>query len=201
MADIQIDPRFIVNLKGKDFPTYPGVLDAATKAVLVKLTTQIVQIPSPENGHMAVVLARAEFADGRVFEDVGDASPASCSPQIATAALRMASTRGKGRVLRDSINCGMTLLEELPDEETTPRSNGHHAAPQPQRAAPRARHDPQDHAERQATAEPKICEECGASVPAEVAEASVKRFRRVLCIPDGKAEQARLKEVAATASA
>ncbi len=112
-----IDPRFIVTLKNRDYPIFAGVLDAATKAGLRSLRTTVLQIPSSENGHLAVVMARAEFEDGRVFEDVGDCSPASTSPQLAAASLRLASTRAKGRVLRDSINVGQTLLEELPDLE------------------------------------------------------------------------------------
>jgi hypothetical protein len=113
---MSIDARFIVNLKGREYPTYPGILDAATTAGLQELTTRIIQIPAAENGHVAIVMARAEFADGRVFEDVGDASPANCATHILPAALRMASTRAKGRCLRDAINCGMTLLEEEPEE-------------------------------------------------------------------------------------
>lgn len=111
-----IDARFIVNLKGKDFILYAGLLDAATAAGLKSLTTRIVQVPAAENGHMAVMMARAEFGDGRVFEDVGDCSPANCSPQIATAALRMASTRAKGRCLRDALSIGSTMFEELPPD-------------------------------------------------------------------------------------
>jgi hypothetical protein len=118
---MSIDPQFVVNLKGKSYPMYAGVLDAATKAGLKSLTTTLVQLIPVDRGYMAVVQARAEFEDGRVFEDLGDASPFNCSPQIATAAIRMASTRAKGRVLRDALNIGQTLLEELPDEET----NGH----------------------------------------------------------------------------
>jgi hypothetical protein len=108
-----IDPKFVINLRGKDFPTWPGVLDAATKAGLKSLTTTVIQVPAPENGHLAVVLARAEFADGRIFEDVGDCSPESTSPQLAPAALRMASTRAKGRCLRDALSIGATMFEEL----------------------------------------------------------------------------------------
>src|SRR5207248_2733402 len=100
----------VVTLKGRDYPLYAGALDSATKAGLKSLTTRIVQIPSPENGNMAVVMARAEFEDGRVFEDVGDCSPASTSPQLAAASLRLASTRAKGRVLRDAVNVAQTLL-------------------------------------------------------------------------------------------
>jgi len=92
---VSISKEFIVHLKGKDYPLYAGVLDAATKAGLRSLRTTVVQIPSPENGHLAVVMARAEFEDGRVFEDVGDCSPASTSPHLAAAALRLASTRAR----------------------------------------------------------------------------------------------------------
>jgi hypothetical protein len=123
-----ISKEFIVNLKGNEYPRFAGVLDAATKAGLRSLTTRIVQIPSPENGHLAVVMARAEFEDGRVFEDVGDCSPQSTSPQLAAASLRLASTRAKGRVLRDAINVGQTLLEELPDLDEVPEA-GSHGAP------------------------------------------------------------------------
>jgi hypothetical protein len=122
---MSISKEFIVNLRGKEYPLWAGVLDAATKAGLRSLTTRVVQIPSPENGHLAVVMARAEFEDGRVFEDVGDCSPQSTSPQLATAALRLASTRAKGRVLRDSINVGQTMFEELPDlDDLGPESPG-----------------------------------------------------------------------------
>lgn len=121
-----VKKEHIVHLKGKDYPTWVGVLDAATERGLTSLTTTIVQIPTPENGNLAVVTARAEFGDGRVFEDVGDCSPASTSPNLAAAALRLASTRAKGRVLRDACNIGVTMYEELPGEEER-------EAPKPQR--------------------------------------------------------------------
>lgn len=112
---VPIDKEFIVSLKGKDYPVYAGILDCATRDGLRKLETTIIQLPSKENGQMAVVTARAEFEDGRVFEDLGDCSPESTSPALAKAAIRLASTRAKGRALRDSQNIGKTMLEELPD--------------------------------------------------------------------------------------
>ena len=151
--------------------------------------------------------ATATFEDGRVFTEIGDCGPQNCAPMIAVHSCRMACTRAKGRALRDALNIGEAMVEELgPDMESAPRSNGYHTAPEP-KPAPRARHDPQRHAEQKAAAaapEPEteyVCEECGAAVEAETARAAIKRFRRVLCIPDGKAEQARVKEIAATASA
>jgi hypothetical protein len=112
-----IDKRFIVTRKNAKFPTYPGLLDAATRAGLMGITTQVIQMPSAENGMMAVVMARAIFEDGRVFEDVGDASPENCSDTVKSAVLRMASTRAKGRCLRDAVNIGVTMFEELPVDE------------------------------------------------------------------------------------
>lgn len=137
-----IDPKYIVNLKGKEYPTWPGVLDAATKAGLKSLTTNLERLDALEKGgYLAVVKARAEFEDGRVFEDYGDAAPFNTSAMIATAAIRMASTRAKGRVLRDAINVGQTMYEELPDlrggqgeDEEAPRQQRRQApaqAPEP----------------------------------------------------------------------
>lgn len=119
-----IDPKYIKNLKGKSYPMWGGVLDAAIKDGLRRLTTEIVQIPAPENGHLAVVRATAEFEDGRVFTDVGDCGPGNTTPEIAKSSLRMASTRAKGRALRDALNVSETMFEELPPDDTdaTPRS-------------------------------------------------------------------------------
>src|SRR5437016_6140330 len=60
-------------------------------------------------------MATAVYDDERVFEDVGDCSPQSTSPHLASAAVRLASTRAKGRCLRDALNIGQTMFEELPD--------------------------------------------------------------------------------------
>lgn len=114
-----IEERFYVTLKGRRYPLYAGVLLAAHAAGLRNLEVKPLQIPTAENGWMAVCEAIAVFEDGRTFSDIGDASPQNCSPQIATAALRMASTRAKGRVLRDAIGLGETLREELPDDQVT----------------------------------------------------------------------------------
>jgi hypothetical protein len=110
-----INRDYIITLKKKEYPMWPGILDAATRDGLRKLETTIIQAPSKENGQMAIVLARAEFEDGRVFQDLGDCSPDNTTPGIATASVRMASTRAKGRALRDSQNIGQTMFEELPD--------------------------------------------------------------------------------------
>lgn len=176
-----IDPRFIVSLKGKDFPTWAGVLDAATKAGLRSLTTDLEQLMELEKGgYFAVVKARAEFEDGRVFEDYGDAAPFNTSPQIATAAIRMASTRAKGRVLRDALNVGMTLLEELPDDEEAPAArSGRGAKARVDEASP----TPEDELGKTACQWP----DCGALLTLDEIKGSVRAFgERRYCTEHGK---------------
>ena len=177
-----IESKWIISLKNKDYPLYAGLLHAATEAGLKELSVKLLQYPSPENGQLAIAEAIAVFEDGRTFCDVGDAGPQNCSAQIASAACRMASTRAKGRALRDALDIGDTMYEELPDEERAQPANGH--APSRQRA----RHDPADHAAPQ-QGEP-ICQwlpGCEERVPAAVAALCRKRTVElgglILCPP------------------
>jgi hypothetical protein len=116
-----IDNQFIVKLQGKDFALFAGILDAATKAGMTSVVTTPVQIPTPDNGRLAVMKARVEFADGRAFEAIGDASPESVGKMIVPHILRMAETRAIGRALRWALNISVTMREELSgDEEPGP---------------------------------------------------------------------------------
>jgi hypothetical protein len=111
----KLDERFIKNIEGKDFVLYAGLLDLAHQKGLAKMTVEIVQNPTAENGFMAITKAKAESRLGEVFMDVGDATPTNCNSKVAKHLLRMASTRAKARALRDMTNIGMTCLEELAD--------------------------------------------------------------------------------------
>jgi hypothetical protein len=112
-----LDKKHIVNLKGKEYPVWAGVLAEAHKLGLRSITTELVQIPHPDNGDVAIVKARVELEDGRVFEDYGDCSPRSTTPMLVPASIRLASTRAKGRALRDATNIGEAMVDELAPEE------------------------------------------------------------------------------------
>ena len=166
------DPKkgWIVNLQGKDYATWPYVLDEAHKRGLLGTEVNLVQVPSEENGHVAIVKAKAFYlskvenlpADSvDAFEAYGDASPRNVNSKIASALIRMAETRAKGRALRDACNIGMTLKEELPDDEPAPR---------PSRVQPG---DPE--------VIPRQCQTCGADVPGEELGTSRYRFKGVYC--------------------
>lgn len=119
----KIDEKFIVNLKGKDFILYEGLLDLAHQEGLISIETELLQIPSKENGETAIAKAIAKTKD-RIFIDIGDASPSSVNGMIRPHIIRMASTRAKARALRDLTNVGMTAIEELGDEEEDKPING-----------------------------------------------------------------------------
>ena len=106
---------WIMNLKGKDFVLYAGLLDLAHQKGLLKLEVEAIQYPCKENGNTAICRAVATSRLGEVFSDIGDADPSNTNSMIAKHLLRMASTRAKARVLRDFSNIGMTALEELGD--------------------------------------------------------------------------------------
>ncbi len=107
-----IDERFIIQLQGKNFVTYEGLLDQAHQQGLEAIQVDIVQLPGQENDMTAVCRATAKAGD-RVFTDFGDASPASVGQNLVPHILRMASTRAKARALRDLTNIGITAIEEL----------------------------------------------------------------------------------------
>ena len=111
----KLDDRFITNIKGKDFVVYAGVLDLATQMGLLKLEVELLQFPAKENGNEAICRAVAESKSGEVFSDIGDANLQNCSSKVVKHLIRMASTRAKGRALRDMCNIGIACLEELAD--------------------------------------------------------------------------------------
>lgn len=130
-----IDPKFIINLNGKPYPQYGGILSAAHELGLASIETDLIQVPAEENGNTAIVRAVVRMKDGSTFADYGDANPKNTSTRVATALIRMASTRSKGRALRDAINCGETMLEELPPEHEEPSPAARNGAQTPHAAA------------------------------------------------------------------
>lgn len=140
-------PEGWVDLRGKLYPTWPVVLNAAHRKGLVGIETELLQIPDKENGNVAIVRCTANFiiaVDGHhSFSALGDASPANVGAFLVPALIRMAETRAKGRALRDACNVGQTLLEEIgPDNEDAPLAR--QEAPTQQRA----RYDPGDQTTR-----------------------------------------------------
>ena len=114
---MEIDKKFIIDLKGKEYIKYDGLRDIAEQMGLMSLEVKLIQAPHAENGNMAICSARLEGKNNNgdvvVFTEVGDATPQNCNRMVAPHIVRMAATRAKGRALRDYTNVGMVCFEEL----------------------------------------------------------------------------------------
>lgn len=111
-----MDKRHVIQLQGREYVTYEGLLDEAHKRGLKAIRTSLVQMPGAANEQTAIVTAEVEFEtkEGtRVFTGIGDASPRNVSRGILPHLIRMAETRAKARAMRDGTNIGMTAFEEL----------------------------------------------------------------------------------------
>src|ERR671917_1658592 len=116
----------MITRQGKQYVLYQGLLDEAHARGLRGIDTELVQVPTTENGNVALVKAVVEMeaADGsegsRTFSGIGDASPENVGRNIVPHIIRMAETRAKARALRDAVNVGATALEELSDGDDAP---------------------------------------------------------------------------------
>lgn len=117
-----VNENFIINLQGKSFVTYEGLLDLAHQRNLISMEVEIIQIPAKENNMTAICQAIAT-TEKEKFQDIGDASPQSVNSALVPHLIRMASTRAKARVLRDLTNVGMTAIEELSLEDSVVNEN------------------------------------------------------------------------------
>ncbi|MDQ3943267.1 MAG: hypothetical protein M3254_09210 [Actinomycetota bacterium] len=118
--------EFLITRQGKQYVLFAGLLDEAHNRGLSSIDTELVQVPTEENGQVAVVKARVEMEDGRTFSGIGDASPDNVGRNIVPHIIRMAETRAKARALRDAVNVGATALEELSDGDDAPPASYPH---------------------------------------------------------------------------
>ena len=109
--------EFMITRQGKQYVLYQGLLDEAHARGLRGIDTELVQVPTAENGNVALVksVVEMEAADDyegiRTFSGIGDASPENVGRNIVPHIIRMAETRAKARALRDAVNVGATALE------------------------------------------------------------------------------------------
>lgn len=119
-AIADVDKQFISERQGKTVVAYAGLLDAAHRSGLKRISTKLLQAPTAENGQTCICWAEAEMEYG-TFTGIGDASPTNVGKMIAMHAIRMSETRAKARALRDALNINGTAREELgPDDDDTP---------------------------------------------------------------------------------
>lgn len=123
---------FIVRIKIKDEHgnvvgetdaiAYKGLLSVAHDEGLKFVKTEVVQVPTEDNGKTAIVRATVRTRRG-VFTGIGDANPANVNKRVAPHVLRMAETRAVARALRVAVNIGEVAIEELGDDFTVDTSH------------------------------------------------------------------------------
>lgn len=112
--------KFLVNLQGKEFMTYNGLIALAKEKGLLSITSTIIQFPNAANNETVIVSAEAIGIEkvGGVTKEVhytgiGDANKSNCNSKVGNHFIRMAETRAKGRALRDFLGIDMVMSEEL----------------------------------------------------------------------------------------
>jgi hypothetical protein len=109
IASVGIPAQFLVELHGKQFVTYGGLLAMAHEKGLVKLAARFISV----DAKLALAEATAEFKDGRTFQECADSTPENVNARIRPHFPRLALTRAKARTLRDALNLSMVCVDEL----------------------------------------------------------------------------------------
>lgn len=113
MIDLKLMKKrgYIIKLQGREYTTHAGLLATAHEHGLEGVWVDMVSWDP--DARAAVMKATAKGARG-TYTDYGDANPTNVGKNIATACIRMASTRASSRALRLYLGVGMTTFEELP---------------------------------------------------------------------------------------
>lgn len=100
--------KYTVNVQGKDFITFNGLLAEAHAQGLTNIHTSMINedITNP-------IFKATVTVDGKEFTGYGDANVDNVARQVSKALIRMAETRSIARALRFACNIDMAAIEEL----------------------------------------------------------------------------------------
>lgn len=194
MASQEFRREYIKRLDGaggREYINYEGLRLLGQIIGIKRLQVHPVQIPSADNGMLAVCAAVLEGDNGAVYSDVGDASPDNCSKMTQKHLVRMAATRAKARVLRDYVGVDAPAFEELISDSDTdryqPTSNKRPSNVKPmvaavQSTAPSNNDEGNVQVATNSAAYTDACEVCGKPLVPAIVKYSQNKFNRVLCM-------------------
>lgn len=110
--DAAFREKYIEVIEGRDFIRYDGLIELAHDKI-ASIDVDLIALPTPENDYTAIVKATITDTQGHKWSAIGDASNTTCAPGLAPHKIRIAETRAKGRALRDMLNVGMPMYEEI----------------------------------------------------------------------------------------
>jgi hypothetical protein len=105
-----VNEKFTVQLQGKTFVTFEGLLNLFHENGGQKITTKLIQA----DPYLFKAMVVGELG---TFTAHGDADEKNVNSMIARHKIRMAETRAIARALRLYCNIGMTSLEEIGGDE------------------------------------------------------------------------------------
>src|SRR6266571_655030 len=73
-----IPAQFLIEIHGKVFVQYAGLLAMAHERGLVNLSAHFISV----NNDLALAEATAEFSDGKVFKECADSTPSNVNPKV-----------------------------------------------------------------------------------------------------------------------
>ena len=101
-----MDNKFIINLQGKEFVKFEGLLNEFHSNGGKSIKTEVLNIDP------FIVQATVEGENG-LYQGIGDANDENTGKLVAKHAIRMAETRAIARALRWYNNVGMCSSDEL----------------------------------------------------------------------------------------
>ena len=176
--------EYMIERQGRRFVLYAGLLDEAHARGLRSIETELLQVPGPENGEVAIARAVVRTEEGK-FSGIGDASPDNVGKAIRPHIIRMAETRAKARALRDAINVGVAALEELDGEpeEITPAREQQNQVQQPSVAPRTTREENKDELPKEALPATRKQLNYLEALVADVVEDGLNRFEEMVGKP------------------
>lgn len=109
--NLEIDQRFIVNIQGKEFITYNGLLAYAEKKGGIE-KKEILNLRESDDWKSASATVQITMKDGRIFQDVGTCTPKNVKA-VDTYPTELAVTRAYARALRTGLNVDYCSKEEI----------------------------------------------------------------------------------------
>lgn len=109
--NLNIHKKFIVNIQGKEFITYNGLLAYAQENGEIE-KKEVLRLDVSDDQKLALAHVRVTMKDGRFFEDIGSCTPQN-SKSVTTYAPEMAVTRGYARAIRTGLNVDYCSKEEI----------------------------------------------------------------------------------------
>ena len=101
----------MIKIGGKDFMKYQGLLKKAHEK---GENFSMVVLESTRNDDMTIAYCRVRLTAGdRTFDGEGSSTPGNATAIGSSHPVEIANTRAKGRALRDYLNIGEVMAEEL----------------------------------------------------------------------------------------